>query len=71
MIHGGITMHEKHKGMIDNRMVKDDHQEGIDRVLQRGHEKREGHFGKMGLDHKHGHGDSFKRHTGNKTPATA
>jgi hypothetical protein len=39
------------KGMIDNRMVKDSHKEGISRVLQRGHERREtvGHNGKLGL----------------------
>jgi hypothetical protein len=38
------------EGMIDNRMVKDDHQEGIKRVLQRKHDRNdvEGHHGKMG-----------------------
>lgn len=38
------------EGMIDNRMVHDDHQQGIKRVLQRRHDKKDvaGHFGKMG-----------------------
>jgi hypothetical protein len=40
----------KDSGMIDNRMVKDNHQGGIERVKQRGYDKRdcEGHDGKMG-----------------------
>ena len=37
---------EKHSEMKDNRMVKDDHQEGISRVLQRD-QKRTAHSGKM------------------------
>lgn len=38
------------EGMIDNRKVKDNHQQGIERVKQRSHDKRdvEGHHGKMG-----------------------
>ncbi len=51
--------HEKHHGgMIDNRMVHDDHQQGISRVLQRGHDKRssEGHHGSMAAGWKHGKG---------------
>lgn len=38
-------------GMIDNRMVNDSHQGGIERVIQRKHDKRdvEGHHGKMGV----------------------
>ena len=37
--------------MIDNRMVNDNHQGGIERVLQKSHDKRdvEGHNGKMGM----------------------
>jgi len=39
-------------GMIDNRMVHDNHQEGIGRVLQRKSERNQkdcaGHYGKMG-----------------------
>lgn len=35
-------------GMIDNRKVKDNHQQGIERVLQRGKRDNEGHNGKMG-----------------------
>ena len=42
--------------MIDNRMVKDNHQEGISRVLQRKSEYNpkdcEGHNGKMGPGEK-------------------
>ena len=38
------------EGMIDNRMVNDNHQGGIERVIQRKHDRRdvEGHHGKMG-----------------------
>jgi hypothetical protein len=40
-------------GMIDNRTVNDDHQQGIKRVLQRKHDRRDvaGHSGKMGVRH--------------------
>ena len=74
-------MHDKHKGMMDNRKVGDSHQEGIHRITQKHHEKRDGHHGKMGLDHKNAHHEAhkhkehynehFMRHKGNKTPATA
>ena len=42
------------EGMIDNRMVKDDHQQGIKRVLQRKEDRNdvEGHNGKMGMADK-------------------
>lgn len=42
------------EGMIDNRMVKDNHQGGIERVKQRKHDKRDvkGHSGKMGQGDK-------------------
>jgi hypothetical protein len=42
--------HKVKGGMIDNRMVHDSHQGGIERVLQRGKDKRdvEGHEGKLG-----------------------
>ena len=53
-------------GMIDNRMVNDSHQGGIERVIQRKHDKRdvEGHHGKMGnkkpdLSHWSRRGDSL------------
>ena len=38
-------------GMIDNRMVKDNHQQGIERVKQRREDRNdvEGHNGKMGV----------------------
>ena len=50
--------HEHHamSGMIDNRMVHDKHQEGIERVKQRRSEHNpkdcEGHKGKMGSGDK-------------------
>lgn len=54
------------EGMIDNRMVHDNHQGGIERVKQRKHDKRdvEGHHGKMGnkkpnLSHWSRRGDSL------------
>lgn len=42
-------------GFIDNRMVKDNHQQGIERVKQRGHDKMdvEGHKGSMAGGWKH------------------
>lgn len=58
--------HKVKGGMIDNRMVHDRHQGGIERVLQRGKDKRdvEGHDGKMGknkpnLSHWSRRGDSL------------
>jgi hypothetical protein len=58
-------------GMIDNRMVKDSHQEGIGRVTQRKHEKNdyEGHKGSM--SHKHRSDAPFKRGGGSLTPRKA
>jgi len=53
------------EGMIDNRRVKDDHQQGIKRVIQRRHDRKdvEGHSGKMGGRHDKAHwsrkGDSL------------
>ena len=42
------------EGMIDNRMVKDNHQQGIERVKQRKGDTtradKEGHKGKMGMN---------------------
>jgi len=42
------------EGMIDNRRVNDNHQGGIERVLQKRDDKRdvEGHNGKMGKSSK-------------------
>jgi hypothetical protein len=57
------------KGFIDNRMVKDSHQEGISRVMQRDRKKAEGYDGKM-----HGHTGSdkgFKRSGDSLTPRKA
>lgn len=53
--HGGYNKTSKcMSGMIDNRMVHDNHQQGIGRVLQRKHERKDvaGHFGKMGAGDK-------------------
>lgn len=45
------------EGMIDNRMVKENHQQGIKRVMQRREDRNdvEGHNGKMGgkIDRAH------------------
>jgi hypothetical protein len=40
-------MKKEHKGMMDNRMVKDRHQEGIERVKQRKGDMEVGQGGKM------------------------
>jgi hypothetical protein len=42
------------EGMIDNRMVKEDHQQGIMRVMQRKQDRNNvaGHYGKMGMGDK-------------------
>lgn len=57
------------EGMIDNRMVHDTHQEGISRVLQRKHDRRdvEGHHGKMG----HGDKAHWSRRGDTLTPRKA
>lgn len=49
-----MSEHKCKEGMIDNRMVKDDHQQGIKRVLQRKEDRMdvEGHHGKMGMGDK-------------------
>lgn len=61
--------HKVKEGMIDNRKVHDTHQKGIERVIQRGHEKREGHDGKMG---KTAHSEKqFARPNNAKTPRLA
>ena len=58
-------MYKPKSGMIDNRMVKDNHQQGIERVKQRGYDPKdcEGHNGKMGMGNKTAHwsrkGDSL------------
>lgn len=63
--------HKMKEGMIDNRIVKDDHQEGIARVIQRKHERNdvEGHKGYMGG--KVREGDGFKRSNPSLTPRKA
>lgn len=60
------------EGMIDNRRVKDSHQEGISRVLQRKGElpKGNGHCsGKMG--ERGGSESHFKREGDSLTPRKA
>lgn len=55
---------------MDNKKVKDSHQEGIGRVIQKKGEKREGHQGCMGMGHKE-KGESFKVPDNAKTPRRA
>lgn len=61
------------EGMIDNRRVKDNHQEGISRVMQRKSEKMrsetEGHKGSM--SHGHRSDAAFKRTGASMTPRKA
>ena len=61
------------EGMIDNRKVKDSHQGGIERVLQRKGEKMrsdvEGHKGSM--SHGHRSDEAFKRKGASLTPRKA
>lgn len=62
----------KKDGMFhDNRKVKDEHREGIERVKQRKgeHEKVDGHHGKMGKHHKGS--DGFKVPDNDKSPRRA
>lgn len=68
MKHHSKHEHKPHDGMIDNRMVHDDHQQGIKRVLQRGHDKRDycGHEGSMKGGWNHGKGES-KGHWGRES----
>ena len=51
-----MSTHKVKDGMIDNRKVSDNHQQGIERVKQRASEKNpkdcEGHYGKMGKGDK-------------------
>lgn len=58
---------KEHKGMIDNRMVKDDHQEGISRKTQRPGDMETGQPGKMGK----GSEAHWKRSGGSMTPRRA
>lgn len=62
---------KEHHQMIDNRMVKDDHQQGIKRVMQRGYDPRDcnGHHGKMGVHH--GKESHFSRKGDSLTPRKA
>lgn len=59
---------DKHgkREMIDNRMVKDSHQEGISRVLQRKGDMKVGQGGKMGC--KGGSEKNFRRSGEGLTP---
>lgn len=65
-------MEHKHKhkgGMIDNRMVNDNHQQGIERVKQRSGDLKPGQGGHMQNRH-HEKGD-FKRPNSANTPRLA
>lgn len=56
-------------GMVDNRMVKDSHQEGIGRVTQRKSEQGpKAQSGKMGMK---GNESNWKRSGGSLTPRKA
>jgi hypothetical protein len=58
------------EGMIDNRMVKDSHQEGISRVMQRkGEEGPKAQSGKMGM--KGSSESNWKRGGDSLTPRKA
>lgn len=57
------------KEMIDNRKVKDSHQEGIKRVMQKDHKKAEGYDGKLGKNR--GSDKGFKRSGESLTPRRA
>lgn len=58
------------EGMIDNRKVKDNHQEGISRVIQRKGEKgRVGQGGKM--NNKPSQKANWRRTGGSLTPRQA
>jgi len=61
------------EGMIDNRMVKESHQGGIERVKQRKGERMpadmEGHKGSM--THGHRSDAAFKRNGASLTPRKA
>lgn len=63
------------EGFNDNRMVKDDHQQGIKRVIQRKHERQdvEGHNGAMGKGWGKGAGSekNWKRAGASLTPRKA
>ncbi len=37
------------EGMMDNKMVKENHQQGIERVMQRKGDMQKGQGGKMGM----------------------
>lgn len=71
--------HRRHegKGMIDNRMMHDSHQEGIERVKQRKSEYNpkdcEGHHGYMGNGWRHDRrsDDHFSRPGDSMTPRKA
>lgn len=49
-----MSGYKSKEGMMDNRKVNDNHQEGIKRVLQRKEDRNdiEGHQGKMGQGDK-------------------
>jgi hypothetical protein len=54
-------MKDGKKMMIDNRKMKDNHQQGIERVKMRPGDLEKGQGGKMGI---HGKESNFKRNQG-------
>ena len=66
-----MSEYKTKSGMIDNRMVNDNHQQGIERVKQRRSEYNpkdcEGHHGKMGKGDK----AHFSRRGASLTPRKA
>ncbi len=59
----------KHSGMIDNRKVNENHQQGIERVKQRPGDMERGQNGKMGMNKSRE--SHFKRSGGKMTPVKA
>ena len=72
-----MSDYKNKEGMIDNRKVKDNHQEGISRVIQRRSERmpadHEGHNGSMAKGWGKGAGSekNWKRSDGSMTPRKA
>ncbi|HLX54705.1 MAG TPA: hypothetical protein VKR58_12220 [Aquella sp.] len=57
-----------HGGMMDNRKVSDNHQQGIERIKQRSGDMKKGQGGKMGC---YGSESNFKRSGASMTPRKA
>lgn len=66
-------MKKEHKksGMIDNRKVSDNHQQGIERVIQRDKSPTGAQHGRMGEKAKGESESHWKREGGSLTPRRA